>query len=263
MNILHQIIADKKKDLVLLKQHISIKDLESSIYFQRPTISLSKNIRASNQPMVIAEFKRRSPSKPNINIAANINTVPIDYASAGAAALSILTNTHYFGGKDSDIINTRDKVNIPILRKEFIIDEYQIIEAKSIGADLILLIAEVLSAEECKQLASFAKSLGLEVLLEMHSAEQLNKINDYVDLVGVNNRNLENFVTTIDTSLKLLDRLPKEKIKVSESGIDHPSQVAQLYAAGYEAFLIGENFMKHGHPGEACKEFIDAIKVNK
>jgi indole-3-glycerol phosphate synthase len=259
MNILHQIVADRKKDVVLLKESHPTCVLEKSKYFLRDTISVVKQIRAKHGPSIIAEFKRRSPSKPAINLNANIDTVPVGYENAGAVATSILTNEYYFGGSSEDISGARPYLSIPILRKEFIIDEYQIIEAKAMGADFILLIAEVLTEKETKVLADFAHTLGLEVLLEMHSENQLSKINDSIDLIGVNNRNLENFQTTIETSMQLLEKLPVDKIKVSESGIDQVEEVVSLYKAGYEAYLIGESFMKKENPGLACADFIKAI----
>jgi indole-3-glycerol phosphate synthase len=259
MNILHKIVADRKNDLISLKETKPISFLEKSTFFSRSPISITKKIRLNNGPSIIAEYKRRSPSKPAINLNADIETVPKGYEQAGAMAISILTNEHYFGGSTEDILLTRPKVNIPILRKEFIIDEYQIIEAKAMGADFILLIAEVLTADEVKDLTATAHNLGMEVLLEMHSESQLSKIHHTVDLIGINNRNLENFHTTIDTSMQLLSKLPQEKIKVSESGIDQKNEVLELYKAGYEAYLIGESFMKNAVPGESCAVFIDQI----
>jgi indole-3-glycerol phosphate synthase len=259
MTILDHIIADQIQLVNKNKEFKSIDFLTTQPFFDRPTLSLKNHILNSLQPAIIAEFKRKSPSKPDINLNADINLVPVGYEKGKAAALSILTNEKYFHGKDQDIIDTRQKVNIPILRKEFVIDEYQLYEAKAMGADLILLIAEALTAQEAKHLAKQAKSLNLEVLMELHEEDQIEKLNEFVDFVGVNNRNLKTFITTIQTSIDLFEKLPKEMIKVSESGIHSEEEVITLFDAGYKAFLIGENFMKNSDPGLACNTFIEKI----
>lgn len=180
---------------------------------------------------------------------------------AGASGLSVLTDTKYFGGKNEDLSTARNFNFCPILRKDFIVDEYQIIEAKSIGADVILLIAAALEPEEVKSLGQFARSLGMEVLLEVHNEEELERsLNENIDLLGVNNRNLQTFETTIETSKKLVDKIPDEFVKVSESGISDPKIVVDLMHHGFEGFLIGENFMKKGSPEKACRDFIKEIK---
>jgi indole-3-glycerol phosphate synthase len=262
MTILDNIIRDQKILVAERKQLISIDGLMKQDKFTRPTYSLKQNILNNNVPAVIAEFKRRSPSKPDININADITTVPLGYEKGGAAALSILTNEKYFMGSDQDIIETRPRVNIPILRKEFIIDEYQLYEAKAMGADLVLLIAEALTKVEALALAKKAKSLNLEVLMELHDEDEITKLNDEIDFVGVNNRNLKNFVTTIQTSIDIFDKLPKDMIKVSESGIHSYEEVITLFNHGYKAFLIGENFMKNNDPGASCAKFMQDIKSN-
>ena len=244
MSILDEIILHKKKEVVITKEKTSIKDLELSQHFKRSCISVSERIFQKNYPSIIAEFKRKSPSKKDINITANALGTCLNYQDAGATAISILTDEKYFGGRNTDIINVRDQIHIPILRKEFIVDEYQLIEAKSIGADFILLVAECLSKESCKSLATLAKNLGLEVLLEMHNVNQIDKINDNIQLVGINNRNLETFETTIETSLELIDQLPQDIIKISESGISTLNEIKILYNFGYKGFLIGESLMK-------------------
>jgi indole-3-glycerol phosphate synthase len=262
MSILDNIIKDQIELVQARKKEVSIDALTASKFFSRQSLSLKHNILQKEFPAVIAEFKRKSPSKPDININADITTVPLGYEAGGASALSILTNEKYFMGKDEDIWQTRPHVNIPILRKEFIIDEYQLYEAKAMGADLVLLIAEVLSKNEALFLAKKAHELKLEVLMELHDETELSKLNDEVDFVGVNNRNLKNFVTTIQTSIDIYDKLPSEMIKVSESGIHSYEEVIVLYNKGYKAFLIGENFMKNSDPGASCGQFILDIKNN-
>jgi indole-3-glycerol phosphate synthase len=262
MSILHQIVEDQKLLVQARRKIKSINQLIEEPYFSRTNFSLRNSIDQNNMPAIIAEFKRKSPSKPNININADITSVPIGYEKGGASAISILTNEKYFMGNDDDIRLQRDKIGIPILRKEFIIDEYQIYEAKAMGADLILLIAEALSKNEAIALTKKAKELNLEVLMELHEKEEIKKLNDYIDFVGVNNRNLKNFVTTIQTSIDIYDQLPSDMIKVSESGIHSYKEVVELYNVGYKAFLIGENFMKNSNPGESCAAFIDEIKTH-
>jgi indole-3-glycerol phosphate synthase len=262
MSILHQIVEDQKLLVQARRKIKSIDQLIEDPFFSRKNFSLRNSIDKNNISAIIAEFKRKSPSKPNININADITSVPLGYEKGGASAISILTNEKYFMGNDDDIRLQRDKIGIPILRKEFIIDEYQIYEAKAMGADLILLIAEALSKSEAIALTKKAKELNLEVLMELHEKEEIKKLNDYIDFVGVNNRNLKNFVTTIQTSIDIYDQLPSDMIKVSESGIHSYKEVVELYNVGYKAFLIGENFMKNSNPGESCAAFIDEIKTH-
>jgi len=179
----------------------------------------------------------------------------------GASALSVLTDTEFFGGKNEDLTTARKFNYCPILRKDFIIDEYQIVEAKSIGADAILLIAAVLPSERLKELARFAKSLGLEVLMEVHSGDELKShLNEHLDVVGVNNRDLKTFKVNIDTSINLAEAIPDQFVKISESGINNPDSVVKLMSHGFQGFLIGEYFMSHARPGAACAEFIQKIK---
>ncbi len=261
MSILDQILSDQKKLVELNKQRVSIKMLQQKEAYTRPCISLKRSILENKYPAIIAEFKRRSPSKPNINVHADISTVPLAYENAGASAISILTNEKYFGGFDEDIISNRKHITIPILRKEFIVDAYQIHEAKAMGADMILLIAEALEKEECKELTTIAKDLGLEVLLELHAENEIDKIYNGVDFVGINNRNLKNFETTIQASMDMIGKLPSEVIKVSESGISSAEEIVTLYNAGYKAFLIGESFMKYSNPGAACEAMNDEVKI--
>jgi len=234
--------------------------LEKSLYFSSPTVSLKKYLSREDKSGIIAEFKRRSPSKGIINAYANVEETSIAYMRAGASALSVLTDKQFFGGSNEDLKIARKFNFCPILRKEFIIDEYQLYEARSIGADAILLIAEILSEKEVRLLSDKAKALDLEVLMEVHAKEQLDKLTDTVDIVGVNNRNLETFEVDIQTSYDMLDHMPSKLFKISESGISNPEIVYQLKKAGYNGFLIGEHFMKSSHPGKNCLKFINELK---
>ena len=256
MNILDNIITDKKREVILKKSIIPISQLEKSVLFERKTISLSNNLRNSDSG-IIAEHKRRSPSKPNINNSFTVEEVVKGYENAGVCGISVLTDGKYFGGSLDDLLLARASVNIPLLRKEFIIDEYQILEAKANGADLILLIAAVLTQQEIKHLSEFAKSLQLEVLLEVHDLEELQKsIMPSLDMIGVNNRNLKTFEVSLDFSKQLASQIPDEFVKVSESGISTVEAIHELKPFGYQGFLIGENFMKTDNAGKACEEFI-------
>jgi len=214
-----------------------------------------------NASGIIAEFKRKSPSKGVINDRVDPVEVTMAYQAAGASAVSILTDAYFFGGDDQDVLRARQVLDIPILRKEFIIDEYQVHEAKALGADLILLIAACLSKEEVVRLSILAKSLGLEVLLELHDEDELGHVCETIDLVGINNRSLKTFDVNIARSLRMAGQLPKDKLKVAESGIDDPAQVKLFRENGYSAFLIGENFMKTNDPGKALDEFRKEIET--
>jgi len=259
MDILQKIIAYKKPLLEQQKRQVSIENLQNSRFFKRSTLSLSEALKQPDSSGIIAEFKRRSPSKPAINLTADVKKVTAGYQQAGAAALSVLTDTHFFDGKNIDIEQVRNFINIPILRKDFIFDVYQVYEAKSIGADAILLIAEVLSKDEILKLAKLANELGLEVLLEIHSASQLDKINPYINVLGINNRNLKTFEVSIDNSIQIAGKLLGDIVKISESGIRSPEDVKRLRSYGFQGFLIGESFMKTAVPEEACRNFIDEI----
>ncbi len=261
MNILTKIIKYKQTELAEKKELFPIKRLEKSIYFQTPTIALSNYLMREDKSGIIAEIKRKSPSKGMINEYVDIEKISIGYMQAGASALSILTDEYFFGGS-SEYLSTARKYNYcPILRKDFIFDEYQIIEAKSIGADAILLIASVLTLQQTNQLASFAVSLGLEVLLEVHSKEEaLTYPNEFIKLVGVNNRNLNDFRVSIQTSINLAKIIPADFIKVSESGINDPHNITQLKEYGYQGFLMGEYFMQSANPHLKCASFIKSLK---
>ncbi|HQU59134.1 MAG: indole-3-glycerol phosphate synthase TrpC [Phaeodactylibacter sp.] len=260
MNILEKIIAHKKQEVTERKALYPVQLLEKSIYFETPVVSLCKYLQREDKSGIIAEFKRRSPSKGDINPYASVERVSIGYMQAGASALSVLTDTQFFGGKNEDLTEARKFNFCPILRKEFIIDEYQLVEARSIGADAVLLIAECLEKDQFAQLARTAKGLGLEVLMEIHSGGQLDKVTPDVDAIGVNNRNLEDFSVSLATSLELITALPAEVVKVSESGLNDPNAVVELRHAGFQGFLIGEHFMRHADPGKACQEFIRRIQ---
>ena len=259
MNILDKIIIDKRKEVALKKQLIPYAYLESSFLFKLETKSLSQRLKNSNSG-IIAEHKRRSPSKQVINQNTNVGQVAKGYENAGACGMSVLTDIKYFGGSLEDLVLARASCDLPLLRKEFIIDEFQILEAKSHGADVILLIAAVLSKSEIKTLSEFAKSLGLEVLLEVHNLEELQKsIMPSLDLLGVNNRDLKTFTVSLETSKTLAEHIPDEFLKVSESGISQVEAIQELKPFGYQGFLIGENFMKTENPGHSASTFIKAL----
>lgn len=263
-HILDQIVADKRTEVERKKSLYPVKLLEQSTYFEGKPVSMKKYIRRTEMVGVIAEFKRQSPSKGVINSGAKVERTTIGYMQGGASGLSILTDTKYFRGKNEDLTTARSFNFCPILRKDFIIDEYQIIEAKSIGADVILLIAACLEPAKIKELGAFAQSLGMEVLLEVHNQEELEKsINPSVDLLGVNNRDLQTFKTDINTSKALAEMIPDEFVKVSESGISDPKVVMELMQHGFEGFLIGEYFMQKGSPEKACREFIKEVNALK
>jgi indole-3-glycerol phosphate synthase len=261
MNILDEIVAHKRKEVNEAKSLYPVKLLEQSIFFQSPTVSLKKYVRREDKTGIIAEFKRKSPSKGMINPYAPVERTTIGYMQAGASALSVLTDKHFFGGSNDDLKTVRKYNFCPILRKDFTIDEYQVIEAKSIGADAILLIAAILKTDEVKKLAVFAKSLGLEVLLEVHDEDQLRtNLENGVDLIGVNNRNLKTFEVSLETSKRLSALIPSSVVSVSESGISNPAVIQELRAYGYRGFLIGENFMKHSRPEKEAKRFVDQLR---
>jgi indole-3-glycerol phosphate synthase len=259
MNILDQIVKDKRKTVDLKKSIIPASQLEQSVLFERETLSLAQNLRNSTSG-IIAEHKRRSPSKSVINQSLNVQDVAKGYENAGVCGMSVLTDNKYFGGALDDLILARASCNLPLLRKEFIIDYYQILEAKAHGADAILLIAAILTTAEIKQFSEFAKSLGLDVLLEVHNEEELHKsIMPSIDMLGVNNRNLKTFEVSLETSKSLSSLIPDEFVKVSESGISSVEAIKALQPFGYKGFLIGENFMKTNNPGESAKAFITQL----
>jgi indole-3-glycerol phosphate synthase len=255
MNILDKIVLSKRAEIEQSKKLISSNDMIKSPYFKEAGYSLKRHLK-NNSVGIISEFKRKSPSLGWIKEGANVVDITSGYAAAGAAALSVLTDEPFFGGTLSDLRKVRQAVSIPILRKDFIIDEYQLFEAKSSGADVILLIAECLDKKSLKSLAETAKNLGLEVLMEVHSEEQLEKLCDAVDCVGVNNRNLKNFKVSLQTSIDLSAQIPSKFVKIAESGISNPANISLLSNYGFKGFLIGEAFMKTENPADTLKQFI-------
>lgn len=263
MNILEKIILEKRKQVEEDKQLVPLELLEQSIYFSRECASLKKYILRDDKSGIITEIKKKSPALGAINPEINVENLATAYTLAGASALSVLTDNKFFGGCNADLIAARENTTIPILRKDFVIDEYQILEAKSIGADIILLIVAILTREEIVQFTDFAHKLGMEVILEVHAEQELEKIYTNVDVIGVNNRNLETMQIDIATSKTMSKLIPAGFIKISESGIENPEIVSELKQFGYDGFLIGSYFMKHADPGKACKEFIQQINKQK
>lgn len=263
MTILNRIIADKYKEIALKKSLISIPDLTKSVLFERKTYSLTENLRRSANG-IIAEHKRRSPSKSVINQDLNCFDVVEAYEEAGVAGISVLTDGKYFGGSLDDLLVARAKCSLPLLRKDFVIDPYQIYEAKAYGADVVLLIAAVLNPFDIKRFAEIAKSLQLEILLEVYDLNELQRsIVPDIDMIGVNNRNLNTFEVTLQTSELLATEIPNDFIKVSESGISSANDVLELKKFGYQGFLIGENFMKTDLVYAETKKFVNQIEKQK
>ena len=258
MTILEKIVADKHKEVALRKELIPVTQLEQSVLFERTTSSLAQSLKTGSG--IIAEHKRRSPSKSVINNSLSVQDVAIGYENARASGMSVLTDGKYFGGSLDDLLTARAAVQLPLLRKEFIVDEYQILEAKAYGADAILLIAATLSRKQIQEFSAFAKSLQLDVLCEAHNAEEVQKSSIVtVDMLGINNRNLKTFEVSIQTSIDLAAMIPNEFIKVSESGISTIEAIQTLKPYGYKGFLIGENFMKTDDPGMSAVEFIKSL----
>ncbi|WP_284464347.1 indole-3-glycerol phosphate synthase TrpC [Chryseobacterium sp.] len=253
MTILDKIIERKKEEITISKSKISIDELKNSEFFGRKSHSLKESIK--NRNGIIAEFKRQSPSKGIINN----NVAPLDVASAyeqfGASGISILTDKDFFGGSFDDILNVRNQINIPVLRKDFMIDEYQFYEAKSMGADVILLIASCLSPNQVQEFTELAHELDLEVLFEIHTEEELKHFNSKIDLVGINNRNLKDFKVDLQHSVQLKDQLPKDTLSIAESGIYTLEDFKYLKEKGFDGFLMGEYFMRNTDPAKAFEEF--------
>lgn len=260
MNILDTIVAQKKKEVAARKMQTTVAALEKGKFFASETLSLRSFLLNPEKTGIIAEFKRKSPSKGIINDKVTVEEVTSAYAQYGASGISVLTDTDFFGGSLDDLLAATIN-EVPLLRKDFMIDEYQLVEAKAYGAEVILLIAACLTPQEVKTMAATAKSLGLEVLLEIHNDEELDHICDAVDLVGVNNRNLKTFEVSIDTSLGLINKIPKEKPAVAESGISDVDTIVTLRQAGFKGFLIGENFMKQASPSIAFADFVNQLKA--
>ena len=259
--ILDTIVAHKRLEVARRRELVPLKLLETSLYFKSQPLSLRKYLLREGGSGLIAEYKRKSPSKGWINRYAPVERTTLGYMQAGAVALSILTDTEFFGGKSEDLTTARRFNFCPILRKDFVVDEYQIIEAKSFGADAVLLIAAILTPVEIDTLGRLARSLGLEVLLEVHDAEELARsVNaNAVDVIGVNNRNLHDFSLSLDTSMALAEAIPQEFVKISESGISTAQAIGQLREAGYRGFLLGEAFMRHARPERACATLVQEI----
>lgn len=262
MTILDKIIAFKKQEVAKIKAEVAVKKLVESPNFKRQPISLKKSLLEPYSTGIIAEFKRQSPSKGIINDKATVAEVTNGYLDANVAAQSILTDTSFFGGTMADLMEARViNQQKPILRKDFIVDGFQIVEAKAIGADAVLLIATCLTAEQLKNYGQLATDLGLEVLYEIHTQEDLDKIGDLDNkIIGINNRNLKTFEVDLEHSINLASQIPDTVVKVSESGISDPRIITGLKEHGFHGFLIGENFMKTENPGQACQEFIDQIR---
>lgn len=258
-NILEKIIANKRIEVSIQREQVLIDTLVSKINSLENSNSFKKSLEKSTTG-IISEFKRKSPSKGWIFKDAEIeNVIPL-YSGNGASAISVLTDNVFFGGSLDDLNVAQRLSKVPLLRKDFMIDEYQLYQAKVLNANAILLIASALSVKQTKELASKAKSLGLDVLLEIHNEAELNHINEYVDVVGVNNRNLGTFVTDVKISFDLAAKIPNEFVKISESGISEVQTVKDLQSVGYKGFLMGENFMKTNNPGEALKHFVEELK---
>ncbi|HTC00620.1 MAG TPA: indole-3-glycerol phosphate synthase TrpC [Ferruginibacter sp.] len=260
MNVLDKIIEQKRIEVAERKLTAPIQHLEASAFYARTVLSLKQFLLDETKTGIIAEFKRKSPSKGIINDKVDVEDVTKAYTKFGASCLSVLTDEHFFGGSTKDL--KRARVNhIPILRKDFIIDEYQIIEARAMGADVILLIAACLTPARVKELATFAKSLQLEVLLEIHNEEELQHICAETEIVGVNNRDLKTFTVDINRSIELSKKIPADKIKIAESGIHDVETICIFKKAGFKGFLIGENFMKQPDPTIAFADFVNQLKL--
>lgn len=261
-DILEEIIAHKRIEIAAQEQNVPISFLEDLLEKNddMAKVHSMKASLAASATGIIAEFKRRSPSKDWINRNADAKVIRASYQQAGASALSILTDEHFFGGSLRDIRAARPTVSLPILRKDFIISRYQLLQAKAAQADAVLLIAAALSKEECNALACEAHKLGLEVLLEMHHEGELDYVNEYVDMAGINNRNLGTFHTDVENSFRMAEKLPADILKVSESGISNPQTVKLLRQEGFRGFLIGETFMKTANPGNTLSTFIKELE---
>ena len=261
MTILDKIVQFKKKEIAKIKADVPVRKLAESPLFKRTPLSLRKALMEHESTGIIAEFKRQSPSKGVINNTSTVKTVTEGYLNACIAAQSILTDTSFFGGTMMDLIQARSiNTTRPILRKDFIVDGFQIVEAKAIGADAILLIAAYLTKKELKNYGKLADDLGLEVLYEVHTQEDLDKIVLDNKIIGINNRNLKTFEVDLEHSIDLAGQIPVGCIRVSESGISDPRIVTGLKEYNFKGFLIGEHFMKQEDPGAACEEFINQIR---
>lgn len=258
-DILQEIVATKRAEIDRRKRETDLQALYRQAETPRTTRHSLREALRSSSTGIISEFKRRSPSKGWINRDADVQSVVRAYQQAGATALSVLTDTPYFGGTDDDLRAARQTCTLPILRKDFTIDEFQLVESRALGADAVLLIAAALTREQCRRFAEIAHQLELEVLLEIHDQSELDYYSEYVDVLGVNNRNLGSFHTDIANSFRLIEQMPQEATPISESGISNPDTVKELRTIGFKGFLIGENFMKTEAPGDSLKSFINAL----
>lgn len=256
MTILEKIIHHKRQQMPDAREKFPVRMLEKSKFFSRNTLSLSESVANPERSGIIAEFKRKSPSRGMLNDHALVEEVTTGYFRSGASGLSILTDLEFFGGTADDLTRARELNPVPILRKDFIVDEYQIIESKAMGADAILLIAAALKVHEARNLARLAESLNLQVLLEVHSLLELEHLNEFVSMVGVNNRDLHSFATDTELSVQLADKIPSGFLKISESGISSPLIIKRLSSFGYQGFLIGESFMSSPEPAAAFSDFV-------
>jgi indole-3-glycerol phosphate synthase len=260
MSILQKIAQVKRGEVATRKRATPAEQLKESAGFSRPVISLVDAIGASPQAAVIAEFKRKSPSRGVINDQVTVEDIASGYSHAGAAALSVLTDELFFGGSLEDLSRARRVTPLPVLRKDFILDQYQLLEARAIGADVILLIAAMLEPREAADLALQARQLNLEVLLEVHNQEEYERYSEVpFDLIGVNNRDLNTFSVGLDVSVRLASILPAGKPWISESGLSNPADVQRLYSLGFRGFLMGEHFMRTPRPAEAARLFIQQL----
>lgn len=257
MTVLENILANKRKEVELARVERPLHTLQESPHYSRSTISLTRELNRDDKAGIIAEIKRKSPAKGMMNADINVGDIATEYEAAGVSAISVLTDFDFFAGKQEDLIEARRRVSCPILRKDFMIDPYQFHEAKAIGADVILLIASALDGRMVRSFVKLAHDLGLEVLLEVHDQEELERNADAgADVIGVNNRNLKTLEVDLDTSRKLSGLIPSATLKISESGIGSVDAIRDLKTYGYRGFLMGENFMKHASPGKACTDFI-------
>jgi len=259
MDILNKIIAFKREEVKVKKRLYPVSKLEDSVFFKRKIPSFYEAL-AKPEPSIIGEFKRKSPSKGVLNITADVEQVARGFEEAGIAAISILTDREFFGGENHDLKKVAGFIKIPLLRKDFIVDEYQVIESKSIGAGAILLIASILSKNEVDRLSTLALNLGMDILFEIHDEKDLDKMNPEIKIIGVNNRNLKTLKVSIDNSRDLFHHLPLNCIKVAESGFQTYNDVKQLFTIGYDAFLIGEKFMRSENPGITAAGFVKDLK---
>ena len=259
-DVLSEIITAKRKEVEQQKRKLPLKTIKDEIKTEKfNTLSFKEALQNSSSG-IIAEFKRKSPSKGWINKDADAGKITQSYRENGAAALSVLTDAEFFGGSLRDLDFATGKTTIPVLRKEFIVDEYQIYQSKMFNVNAILLIAAAITPQECAQFTDLAQSLQMDVLLELHDERELDYITPQHNIIGINNRNLGSFVTDVQKSFKMIDFLPKEAVLVSESGISNPETVKELRQAGYKGFLIGENFMKTDDPGASLRKFISEIE---